>query len=308
MRSGFTILLIVAILFGTGYWYFEVSAVCRAPIAYRIGSIDSSFEITVAEARATASIAESLWEDATGRNLFTYDEAAKFPINFVFDERQKAADEEEQLREVLEEREGLSDSVKEKYERLLDDYEDLKTSYEQRTTAYDEKLQAHNREVERWNEAGGAPEDIYENLEAHQRELSDEQNELNTIAYQLNQLVRQMNAIGAQGNSIITDYNEIVEEYNSRFAEHREFTQGDYQGTAINIYQFDSEEDLAIVLAHEFGHALSLGHVEGENSFMYTVMGEQTLEEGPTQFDLAEFERVCGERSFGGIVSSYFLP
>jgi len=107
-----------------------------------------------------------------------------------------------------------------------------------------------------------------------------------------------MNAIGAEGNLLVEGYNEIVDTYNSRFDADREFTQGDYQGDAINIYQFDSKEELEIVLAHEFGHALSLGHVEGEESIMFHFMGAQSLEEGTTVFDVDEFERVCGDTGF----------
>lgn len=295
MRSGLSILLLIAIIFGTGYWFYTANAVCKVPIAYTIGTIDPNFDITPVEAKAAASGAESLWEDATGRNLFTYDENADFAINFVYDERQRAATEEQNLREELENREWKSDSVKEQYEHLLNEYEDLKEAYEERTDEYETKLTAHNAEVERWNEAGGAPTDIYSNLGKRQTELREEQEALNSVAYQLNQLVKQMNAIGTEGNSLISDYNEIVEEYNSRFSEHTEFTQGDYQGDSIHIYQFDSTEDLKIVLAHEFGHALSLGHVEGEESVMYNFMEAQSLEEGITSPDLEEFERVCGD-------------
>jgi len=268
------------------------------PLAYRVGAIDPSFDITESEARAALSEAESLWEDATGRNLFTYDESAKVSVNFVFDERQADANAEQNLRDELEEKEDLSDSVKQQYTELLDRYDDLKHSYEKRTDSYEERLDAHNKEVERWNKAGGAPSDVYENLQNRQQELSEEQKELNGIAYELNQLVKQMNAIGAEGNSLIDDYNEVVEEYNQRFHEEHEFTQGDYQGEAINIYQFDSTEELVIVLAHEFGHALSLSHVEGDESIMYFFMEKQSIEEGVTLEDEEEFKRVCGTDSF----------
>ena len=288
-------LLIVAVLFGTGYWYFEANAVCDVPIAYRIGSIDPRFNLTREEVQAAISTAESLWEDATGRNLFTFDETAKLSINFVFDDRQAEANAEHRLREELENKEGLSDRVREEYVELLDQYEGLKNLYEIRSDQYSERLLAHNNEVARWNDAGGAPQDIYQNLTARQQELATEQKELNNIAHQLNQLVQQMNAIGAEGNSLISEYNQTVEKYNERFEEAREFTQGDYQGDVINIYQFDSPEELDIVLAHEFGHALSLDHVEGEESVMYHFMEAQTLEEGITPFDLSEFENVCGE-------------
>lgn len=298
MRSGFASMLIVAVLFGSGYWYYTVGAVCKVPIAYSIGTIDPNFGLTVEEARAAISGAESVWEDATGRNLFTYDPDAKFTINFVFDERQAEAEAEVKLKEEIDARENKSDSVKYQYELLLQKYEDLRTDYENRSGAYEERLQAYNAEVDRWNKAGGAPQDVFQDLEDEQQALSREQKELNAISYGLNKLVKEMNTIGDEGNRIIGDYNEVVTEYNKRFSEEKEFTQGDYQGNLINIYQFDSFDELQVVLAHEFGHALSLDHIESSKSIMHHFMSEQSLEDGVTVGDRAEFERVCGENSF----------
>jgi DNA repair exonuclease SbcCD ATPase subunit len=268
------------------------------PIGYRIGVIDQDFNITHDEARSAISAAESLWEDATGRNLFTYDEDAEFTINFVFDERQEAANIEEDLRNKLDTKEDISNQVRDQYEDLLEQYDTLKSSYENKAAAYQDTLDAYNLEVERWNTSGGAPPEVYEALQEKQDELGTEQELLNTIASRLNEVVYQINTIGSEGNSLITDYNEIVEEYNEQFNESHEFTQGDYQGNLINIYQFDSEEELEIVIAHEFGHALKLGHVDGEESIMFHFMEEQTRESGVTAFDLHEFERVCGDDSF----------
>lgn len=298
MKGGFTGMLIVAILFGTGYWYYSAHAVCNVPIAYRIGSVDPRFNITNDEVRSVISVAESLWEDATGRNLFTYSEDADLSVNFIFDDRQKEANIEADLRKELDQKEDINRDVGRQYEYLLEKYGDLKSGYEKRSIDYERRLQEHNAEVERWNGAGGAPEDIYANLADHQKQLKAEQEELNTIAYKLNELVKEMNAIGAEGNSLVAGYNEIVDEYNSRFDADTEFTQGDYQGDAIDIYQFDSKEELVIVLAHEFGHALSIGHVEGEDSIMFHFMGAQSLENGVTVSDVDEFERVCGDTGF----------
>lgn len=291
-------MLLLAVLFGSGYWYYTASAICDVPIAYRVGSIDSRFGITREEVRAAVSTAESLWEDATGRNLFTFDGAARLSINFIFDERQQEAIAEQKLREELEDKEGESDQVKQEYEELLDEYDSLKGLYEEQAVEYEKRLRAHNAEVAKWNEAGGAPPDVYGDLSRHQEELAADQKKLNTIAYELNELVEKMNAIGDEGNSLISDYNEVVDKYNSRFHESHEFTQGDYQGDAINIYQYNSTTELEIVLAHEFGHALNLEHVEGTESIMYHFMEAQTLEEGITDFDLGEFERVCGDGDF----------
>lgn len=307
MRASLTTLLLLAVIFGSGYWYYTASAVCDVPIAYRLGTIDPRFEINIDQVRTALSSAESLWEDATGRNLFTYDEENGLPVNFIYDERQQVTDVEHELRNELDEKGGVSDSIRDEYTKLLDQYETLKKGYNSRVTQYENKLRDYNEEVATWNEKGGAPKDVYELLAEKQRALSSEQQELNKISYQLNQMVQKINQIGAQGNKIVSDYNEIVETYNERFSEAREFTQGDYQGDAITIYQFDTTDELVVVLAHEFGHALSLGHVENEESIMYHFMEAQTPEKGISEEDLEAFVHMCGteDRTWLSVLRTY---
>lgn len=298
MRRSLSTLLMIAVLFGTGYWYYEASAVCDVPIEYRIGSIDEEFDITHDEVRTAVSAAESIWEDGTGRNLFTYDADARLAINFVFDERQEYTEEEQVLREELEEQGSKNESLQERYEILFRDYELLRESYERQSAAYEERLQRYNAEVEQWNEQGGAPEEVYKELDQRKAELSAEQERLNDIAHELNQLISEMNSAASEGNLVLDDYNEIVEEYNERFNQDREFTQGDFQSDQIHIYQFDSEEELVVVIAHELGHALSVPHVEGRESFMYHFMNQQSAENGLSEQDVAAFQEVCGENEF----------
>ncbi len=297
MRSGFLVMLMVAVIFGAGYWYYVAEAICPVPLTYKIGSIDERFNTSDEEVRNIISGAESMWEDATGRNLFTYADDGKLTINFVFDERQENANEEEELKTTLEDKENMSEGVRAQYEELLAKYGDLKMSYEKRVGTYEKNLDAYNAEVAEWNTKGGAPKDEFDRLKETEEDLDREQTRLNAIAADLNAMVRQMNAVSARGNSLITDYNEVVEEYNDRFSEGHEFTQGEYESKTINIYQFDSQNELEVVLAHEFGHALSLEHVEGETSVMYHIMGEQSKEGGVTDADVTEFERVCGDGS-----------
>lgn len=287
-------LLVVAIVVGAGYWYHTASSKCPAPIAYAIGAVDERFGISEEEARAVISEAESIWEDRTGRNLFTYDADAEFAINFIFDDRQKTTLEEHQLREVLDRTEDISSSLREEYEVLLNRYESLKQTYENRLRAYEVRLKAHNDEVDRWNAQGGAPEDVYERLNNERDALSTESDELSSIARKLNELVDSINELGDKSNRTIRDYNDRVAEYNDRFHHEREFTQGDYQDGRINIYQFKDVDELRLVLVHELGHALSLGHVENPQSVMYYLMKDQQSEFTLSEEDLYEFRRVCG--------------
>lgn len=294
MQRSLSMLLIVALVFGGGYWYYTAFAGCNVPITYRIGNVDDRFELSEEEVRMAISSAESLWEDGTDRNLFTYDEEGKLVINFVYDERQERANEEDEFREVLEEREDVSDSVKDEYNMLLTQYEALRLSYHKAVQAYETNLTAYNAEVADWNTRGGAPKDVYERLAETQTVLAKEEKRLDGLRVQLNAIVRKINALGSEGNNLITDYNSLVEEYNSRFSEGGEFTQGDYTQDVINIYEFESPEELSVVIAHEFGHAIGIEHVEEEKSIMYHHMEAQELSAGLTPNDQVAFLALCG--------------
>ena len=299
MRLGSLMLIFVATLFGSAYWYAESSTVCRAPVHYRIGDIDSRFNTTSKELIALAMEAEALWEAPLAQELFVYDEdPSSLPINLVFDERQAKADLETEIKEDLDAKQGMSESVATQYESLIAEFRTLKKKYEARVVTYEKKLGEYNVEVADWNSKGGAPQSEIEKLQVQEKELIKEQEILEVQAKKLNTLASQLNDIGARGNSLITDYNKIVEKYNDQFSEAHEFTQGENTQEAINIYQFNSSDELTLVLAHEFGHSLSLDHVENETSIMYHLMGAQKIDKGITNEDRTEFERVCTEGGF----------
>ena len=235
-----------------------------------------------------------------------YDEGGALPINLVFDERQESADLEEQLRQDLEAKEGMSDSVAEQYEKLITEFRALKQTYEAKVVAYEARLKKYNNTVTEWNKKGGVPPDEMETLTEEKDALVAEQQSLEAQAKELNKIVDQLNLIGARGNNIITDYNQIVNEYNAQFSQVHEYTQGDHSIEEINVYQFNTEDELVLVLAHEFGHALWLDHVDNEKSIMYRLMGEQDIISGITQEDVAEFKRVCEEGGFFAELVSIF--
>ena len=79
-------------------------------------------------------------------------------------------------------------------------------------------------------------------------------------------------------NIKIKRYNELIAYANSLIAENntfgaKKFTEGMYnQSTkSITVYQYTDLIKLKRVLAHEFGHVLSLGHTKDKNSIMYSV-------------------------------------
>ena len=308
MRTPYAVSLMLTLLLGGVYVFTAVQAGCNLPLAYRIGTIDPQFELSFEEARIALVEAEAIWENATGQNLFMYDDTAKYTVNFVFDERQALTEAERDLRARLDASENANETIDERYAKLVAEYNALDIIYKERIETYERALNVYNDEVESYNREGGAPPDVYASLEARKEVLDAEQDEINDIAAQLNALVSEINRLGEEGNRLIDMHNQQVAAYNRTFGHEREFTQGDYQDTVINIYTFSDRRELTLVLAHELGHAIAIGHVENESSIMYYLMGGQSEDLRPSAEDLEAFTLSCGEQTIRERLSSRFEP
>ena len=154
MRTPFAVFLMLAILLTGTYWYTSVEADCRLPIYYSVGEVDSSFGLSEDEVRRVLSDAESIWEDATGRNLFTYKEGADLKVNFIFDERQQNAIAAEEQKERLDAKEQVNEALGETYAELVERYHAEQLAYEDQKEAYERKLNTYNAEVKNTTHKG----------------------------------------------------------------------------------------------------------------------------------------------------------
>lgn len=294
MGKNYLTLLIVALFVGGVYWYQSTAATCPAPLSYRIGEIDKSFGISNEEALEYTKEAESLWEDSVNRELFIYDETADLTIDFVFDERQESANMEASLSDDLDTRRKENETVLQTVESLQSDFQSLSEAYKTRSEDYETRLVKYNAEVNQYNDRGGAPPDVYKDLENERKALNSESQALATTAAELNQLAKKINELGERSNLLVESYNRDVSKYNTEFSFGHEFTQGDYQGKKIRIYKFSSDAELITVLAHEFGHTLSIGHVDGTSSVMYYLLEDTDKIPTLSSNDLAAYYAVCG--------------
>lgn len=276
-------------------WYTSTAAQCPVPLSYRVGDIDDSFLLSTAEARADVEAAAQVWEQAIDRDLFVYDESADFTINFVFDERQEALNLELTERQELDETRDQNNEVLAQVQSLQTQHDELTRSYESDVARYEKALAEYNTDVNTYNDRGGAPPDKFSQLEAERVRLSEVASTLSATAAQLNTLASKINTLGERGNQLVSEYNRDVNQYNDEFGFAREFTQGDYQGNKINIYTFNDKNELITVLAHEFGHALGIGHVESNESLMYYLVDKTNspITDLSTD-DIQSFLDVCG--------------
>ena len=295
MRPLFIFSLLATIVFGVSSWYVQTAAICPVPISYRLGELDERFLITAVEAQAVLAQAEAVWEEAMGRDLFVNDEESTFAVNFIFDERQQLARTEEEWRMNLDAQELESQAVIARVKAEGEVYQSLQTENEAVRLGYEMRLTAYNTKVASYNAKGGAPAEEFEALEEEQELLEGELRKLTAQEGALNQKAAEINALGEQGNALIEKYNSEVLQYNEVYGSRDLYTQGDFQRDRINIYKFSDKTELTKVITHEFGHALGIGHVEGDESIMYYLMAEQPDTIAPTKEDIEALTLLCGD-------------
>lgn len=298
----FSYLIFVLLLALLASLWREVEIPCSKTLQYSLGAFDDRFGISKEEFLQNLETSEHLWEEAVGKNLFSYSPEATFRVNLVFDERQVQTIEAKELSDALAQTEDIQASLDQKQNDILLAYKKSGKEYESMLTAFKKQLAAYNAEVTKWNKRGGAPEDEYEKLQDVAKTLEKKQKELEEKRQEVNRLALQVNAFSEQKVAVVDGYNAKVEEYTSRYGQSREFDQGEYVGTDINIYQFDDISHLKAVMVHEFGHALGLAHGINPESIMYHLMGEQKLD--PLQLSSEDKEMVLTQcnQSVGQII------
>lgn len=300
MKAIYAFLLVLVIIFAGNYWYSQAGLVCALPIEYSIGEFDDRFGIDRDQAVAALTAAEAVWEDSLGRDdIFQYNEEGKgVQVNFIYDERQRQADAASNAKDDLDVRGEANEVLVELHAQLVSEYKAHEQDYETKRSAYEAELAAYNAEVEKYNSQGGAPPDVYEELERQRVDLDVKRGEINALMEKLNELSYRINEIGDKGNELINEYNNRVRQFNDTYVHEHEYTQGDYQGRAINVYTFSNQDELTLVLAHEFGHSLAIDHLEGTSSIMYYLMGGQPLPPTLSEEDIAAFTETCDINTF----------
>lgn len=273
--------LILLIIFGALALFLVYSRApetfsCVAPIYYSVGEFDSRFDITREEFLSVLRDAEQVWEEKAGKELFIYSENGVFEVNLIFDERQEKTELVLATEEELNAEQAGYRDADEVYQSILFRYESAARELETAYNEYEILSNEYAREVTKWNASTKQDREEYERLAEAQREVEEVYTNLEIKQGEVESLYQQVQEALRYRNALVAEYNKSVNSFNQEFAGAESFDQGDYTRGEINIYQFQNKEDLRLVLAHEFGHALGIGHVDDEKAIMHYLLGEQS--------------------------------
>lgn len=274
-------LILISILCILFFYLKKEKTITQQPfdsrIHYKIGQVDPRFGLNEQQIIALSQQASSIWQNGTGKSLFLYDPHAQLDINFIYDARQAETKLRlEQLQKIKQQQQ--SHSIEQQH--LQHQQQQLNSSLQsldQQKAEFQNSLEQYNAMVQQINQNGGATPEQRIGLDQQKQNLQQQQAQLQQAIDTHNFNVEHINRNVDSVNQINQQVNQNIQTYNHKF-QGRLFHKGEFDGKHINIYEFESQQDLILTLAHELGHALGLQHNQDPKALMYPILKQQDMQ------------------------------
>lgn len=279
---------------------------CAVPMTWTIGRIDPRFDLSEEWALQAAREAGSLWERAVGVKLFRFGPEAAYPIHFDFDERQAGVEARRERERALDVESTSIEEARAELEEASREYDVMLERYERDMAEHSRAVRAYNNDLERVSRQRDVPRPVQRELERRGEELDRSSRDLRNRQRELSRLSDSMRRDVDRFNERIAQLSARQSELSSDFPPVATQS-GSYDETVtredatpvsvtrrIRVFQFASYEDLVLVLAHELGHALGLGHAPRNGAVMSeTIMSGTGDVRTVTEIDLRMLTARC---------------
>ncbi|MFB2539218.1 MULTISPECIES: matrixin family metalloprotease [unclassified Acinetobacter] len=244
-------------------------------LRYAIGDVDPRFGMSPSEVKKLTEEAVQIWHDGLHKEVFVYDPTAKLKINLVYDEHQAKIDARSQEEKGLDRKQAHREQQKQYLDQQKQLLENLKIELAHLEQQYQQSLAEHQALNSQYQQT--PQQQMYQVL----RQKTEQLNQLGSVK---NQLSERYNAESQAYNDAVDQYNASTQNYNQQVEQFNqtyhmgEYQQGVFTGKKIDIYTFESLDELKMVIAHELGHGLNIEHNDDPDALMYPVYRGQNLE------------------------------
>lgn len=246
-------------------------------IRYRIADVDARFGLSQDEILKITQDAIKIWSDATGKEYFFYDPNARLALYFQYDDRQYETEQRKKHIQDIDQRQQQWANKKQQIDHFGQELDHNRVLLESRRQELENLIANYNQYIATINRLGGAElaQKQYLQYQANALEQQIQQMKVEISHYNFN--TERLNQQVSELNQINQSIDLEVIQFNQRF-QPRLFDKGSFNGKAIHIYEFATEDDLRLTLAHEFGHALGLKHHNTPNALMFPMMKDQDMQ------------------------------
>ncbi|MEX0780405.1 MAG: matrixin family metalloprotease [Balneolales bacterium] len=268
---------------------------CDTPLLYEIGDIDIRFGIHQSDVAMAMEQVEQLWNTALDKELIKSSRDGDVMITLSFaNEANKVAE----LSKTIAAKEKQIAENNRVHEQLLKQHEDRANAHEELLAQRNKVVREYNANIQKWSSSSAGPEE-----KRKETKISSKIDSLESRVHQelaaADALFRQIGASAERLNEKTDKYNSLIARYEDLLNDDRIINKGDFYGERIHVYQFDDQDDLVMVLAHEIGHALGLDHVPNDKSVMHAYIHDQDLQNRLlTSQDIQAIQDLCHEKMF----------
>lgn len=245
---------------------------CDITESYTIDYIDPKFNISKAKLTNISYNAASIWNQAAGKRLFIPVDKGDIKISLVYDSRQALDSQIDHLETELQTENNI-------LQKQIADYK-------QNSADFKDKLDQLNTEINEWNNKGGAPPEVFERL-------TQQQQALRTTADELNNTATVIRDNTAAYNDKVKQINSEVKSFNKSLQYRPEEGLYDPKDNSISIFFYNNDNELVHTLAHEFGHALNIGHNKDPQAVMFAKVSDNIQ---LTRQDLKGLSEACAKK------------
>lgn len=269
------------------------------PIHYRIASIDPRFHVSMEQFIQITQQATDIWQKETGKVYFIYDPQAELAIHLIYSKQQvTTVNRQQDLSNLLQNKQQWQSENNEitLYKQQI---EQATSTINQKQIALKNQLEQYQKDVKEFNH-GSSHKLTAQDLLRQQKLLQQQSNQLQQEVAAHNQNIQLLNQKIGTLNQQQKHLAQSIDQFNldQRAVPHL-FHKGLFENNQILIFGFNSFDDLRLTLAHEFGHALGLGHTNDPKSLMYPKLQEQ---------DIHNFKLTHADLKLIGFSSSFSEP